>query len=155
MAQLAHKSVTILPLDVVSASSIAARVSQLPVDSLDILINNAGANYMMPAADADITTGKQIFDLNLWAPLAVTQAFMPLLLASTHGAIVANHTSGTVTFHFPFQRIYSASKAALATLTDNMRLELQPIINVHITSCCGPRYVLGPANHVNGLHGSN
>lgn len=127
MAQLAHRGITTLALDVQSASSIAECVSQLPVSSLDILINNAGANYMMPAVDADITIGKDIFDLNFWAPLAVTQACMPLLLASGAGSIVANHTSGTVTVHFPFQGIYSASKAALATLSDTMRLELDPV----------------------------
>lgn len=143
MEQLAHKGITTLPLDVMLADSIKACVSQLPVGSLDILINNAGANYMMPAVDVDIKTGKDIFDLNFWAPLAVTQAFMPLLLASKfkNGAIVANHTSGTVTIHFPFQSIYSASKAALTTLTDTMRLELQPvgirvveIRSAHVTS---------------------
>lgn len=143
MAQLAQRGIATLPLDVVSSESIAACISQLPVDSLDILVNNAGANYMMPTVDADIKTGKEIFDLNFWAPLAVTQAFMPLLLASRSkdGAMVANHTSGTVTIHFPFQSIYSASKAALATLTDTMRLELQPfgirvveIRTAHVTS---------------------
>jgi 1-acylglycerone phosphate reductase len=102
---------------------------------LDILINNAGGHYTAPISDASLDSARALFELNVWAQLAVTQAFLPLLLKSasfstTHSSngvavpIVVNHTSVGSVSPLPFQSIYSASKAAFARLSDGMRLEL-------------------------------
>src|ERR1700712_4043024 len=69
-----------LTLDVLSDSSIAACVAKL--SQLDILVNNAGAAYSMPVTDLAIAEAKKLFDLNVWSYIAVTQAFLPLLLKS-------------------------------------------------------------------------
>ncbi|KAJ0426750.1 hypothetical protein BJY00DRAFT_306745 [Aspergillus carlsbadensis] len=57
-------------------------------------------------------------------------AFLPLLLASTHenGALLINHgsLSGTIAASGPFAGAYNASKAAVASFTETMRLELEP-----------------------------
>lgn len=118
-----------LPLDVLSAESIKACVSavaDLTGGSLDILVNNSGAGYNMPLADTDINEARACFDLNVWALLAVTQAFLPLLLESSRGAMVVNNTSIASVAPMPTQGIYNASKAAAAMLTDNLRIELAP-----------------------------
>ncbi|KAL8724286.1 MAG: hypothetical protein Q9166_008033 [cf. Caloplaca sp. 2 TL-2023] len=123
MEQLASRGVETLTLDVQSESSIAACASKLP--GLDILVNNAGAQYLMPVVDASITEAKKLFDLNVWSHIAVTQAFVPLLLKSSRGMIVNQTSVGAVTT-LPFQAVYNSSKAALAMLSDSLRLELQP-----------------------------
>ena len=118
-----------LPLDVLSTESIkacVASVADLTGGSLDILVNNSGAGYGMPLTDTDITEAKKCYDLNVWAPLAVTQAFLPLLLESRRGAMVVNNTSIASVTPLPMQGIYNSSKAAAAMLTDNLRLELAP-----------------------------
>lgn len=109
-------------LDVTSQVSIDALATQ--VSQLDVLVNNAGAEFLMPVVDIDIAKAKELFDLNLWAHLAVTQALVPLLLRSK--GLVVNHTSVGASTMLPYQGVYTASKAAFAMLSDTLRLELQP-----------------------------
>lgn len=111
-----------LTLDVLSDSSIAACVNKL--DSLDILVNNAGASYSMPISDLSIFEAKKLFDLNVWSYLAVTQAFLPLLLKSK--GMIVNQTSVVSSTAVPFQSAYNASKAAMSMFSDSQRLELGP-----------------------------
>ncbi|KAF2422414.1 putative short-chain dehydrogenases/reductase [Tothia fuscella] len=96
-------------------------VSKIP--SLDILVNNAGAIYTMPFSDLSITKAKELFDLNVWSYLAVTQTFLPLLLKSR--GMIVNQTSVGSVISLPFQSVYNASKAAMATFSDTQRLELE------------------------------
>jgi 1-acylglycerone phosphate reductase len=118
-----------LLLDVLSETSIqkcALELRELTGGSLDILINNAGATYCTPLADASISEGKKLFDLNVWANIAVIQAFLPLLLKSTHGGVIVNHTSLAAVLTPPFLALYGASKAAMSMMTTSLRLELSP-----------------------------
>ncbi|KAK8073517.1 hypothetical protein PG994_004416 [Apiospora phragmitis] len=156
-----------LSLDVQSAASIADCVAR--VKRLDILVNNAGALLTMPVADVSIAQAKDIFDINVWGVLAVTQAFLPLLLESARrrstgggsgGGIVAVNTSVASTVPVPFYGVYSASKAAMAMFCDTMRLELDAF-GVHVvelkTGAVGPTRLV--ANNTSlastvGGHGS-
>ncbi|CAD6592189.1 MAG: hypothetical protein ASARMPRED_006070 [Alectoria sarmentosa] len=122
MAHIASLGIETLTLDVQSDSSIAACVQKL--STLDILVNNAGASYVMPFSDLSIAEGKKLFDLNVWSYLAVTQAFLPLLLKSK--GMIVNNTSVAGSMTMPFQSVYNASKAAMATFSDSQRLELAP-----------------------------
>lgn len=122
MEHLTSLGIETLSLDVQSDSSIAECVAKVP--SLDILVNNAGAGYSIPISDMSILEAKKLFDLNVWSQIAVTQAFLPLLLESK-GTIV-NQTSVVSVFAVPFQSVYNASKAALASFSDALRLELEP-----------------------------
>ncbi|KAK3374333.1 short-chain dehydrogenase [Lasiosphaeria ovina] len=138
LSPLATQGITTLALDVTSAPSIASAVATvsaaLPPDrGLDMLVNNAAANYTMPVADASLDAAKAVFDVNVWAQLAVTQAFLPLLLRATtvspssgrrQEALIVNHTSVGSRAALPFQGVYNASKAALAMLSETLRLEV-------------------------------
>ncbi|KAK8071210.1 short-chain dehydrogenase [Apiospora hydei] len=132
-----------LPLDVQSASSIEACVSR--IKRLDILVNNAGTMMTMPLADVSIPQAKGIFDTNVWGVLAVTQAFLPLLLESARrqsgGGIIAVNTSVASVVAAPFLGVYSASKAAMAMFCDTLRLELA-VFGLHVvelkTGAVGP-----------------
>jgi 1-acylglycerone phosphate reductase len=122
MTQLVSLGIETFTLDVLSDSSIAACVSKL--SDLDILANNAGATYTMPVSDLSIPEAKKLFDLNVWSYLAVTQAFLPLLLKSK--GMIVNQTSVASVVTIPFQSAYNASKAAMAMFSDSQRLELEP-----------------------------
>ncbi|KAH9224148.1 hypothetical protein DL95DRAFT_485014 [Leptodontidium sp. 2 PMI_412] len=80
MTQLNSLDIQTLALDVLSQSSINTCASQL--SSLDILVNNAGAMSAMPISDLSIAKAQELLDLNVWSYIAVTQAFLPLLLKS-------------------------------------------------------------------------
>jgi len=122
MKKMAAVGIETLTLDVLSDSSIAACLSK--VSRLDILVNNAGGTYGTPVSDLSIPEAKKLFDVNLWAHIAVTQAFLPLLLKSA--GIIVNHTSAGSGVAIPFQSVYNASKAALSMFSDTARLELEP-----------------------------
>jgi len=121
MANLVSLGIEILELDILSESSIAACVNKISSAKLDILVNNAGASASMPISDLSLAEAKQIFDVNVWAQLAVTQAFLPLLLKSK--GMIVNQTSVVSTMAVPFQSAYNSSKAAMAMFSDSMRLE--------------------------------
>ncbi|CAL5873973.1 uncharacterized protein PFLUO_LOCUS8258 [Penicillium psychrofluorescens] len=121
MSEMVSRGIKTLRLDVLSDSSIAQCVSE--VTELDILVNNAGGSYYMPFSDLSIPDAKKQFDLNVWAPLAVSKAFLPLLLKSK--GMIVNHTSISSLVAVPFISAYSASKAALAMFSDCQRLELK------------------------------
>ena len=122
MASLERAGIETLTLDVMSAESIAACVAK--VLSLDILVNNAGASYSMPVSDLSIDDAKQLFDINVWAQLAVTQAFLPLVIKSK--GMIVNQTSVVAATAVPFQSAYNASKAAISMFSECLRLELEP-----------------------------
>jgi 1-acylglycerone phosphate reductase len=126
MASLTALGIETLTLDVQSSTSISACFTEIASKKggLDILVNNAGASYSMPFSDMSTPTAKALFDLNVWSYLEVTQAFLPLLLAS-RGTLVSQ-TSVASVCTVPFQSTYNASKAAMAMFSDYQRLELAP-----------------------------
>ncbi|KAI1113550.1 hypothetical protein F5Y14DRAFT_417573 [Nemania sp. NC0429] len=125
------KGITTVQLDVGSDESVAscvAHVQELTGGSLDALVNNAGQGYCLPLMDVDIDKARELFDLNVFSILRVTRAFLPLLLESKHGGLVINHTSAVsmIAGSIPWQGAYNASKAAAASITETLRLELSP-----------------------------
>jgi len=121
-------NVTVLTLDVLSSESIAAAVESVKKETggkLDVLVNNSGRGTFVPALDTSIEEAKKLFDLNFWAPLAMLQAFAPLLIKAK-GCLV-NNTSANSIAPMAFMSIYNGSKAALATASETWRLELQPL----------------------------
>jgi NAD(P)-dependent dehydrogenase (short-subunit alcohol dehydrogenase family) len=114
---LAHfyERVTPLILDVTNATQIQGAVET--VESLDILINNAGvALYDDLSHRAAL---EQHLAVNLFGTYGVTQAFLPLLTRS-RGAIV-NVLSVTAFAALPLIPAYSISKAAAFSLSQSLR----------------------------------
>jgi 1-acylglycerone phosphate reductase len=84
-------NVKLLQFDITESADIRAAVEAVSREtggSLNYLINCAARNYFMPLLDQDIEAAKELYNLNVWAPLAVTQAFAPLLIKA----------KGTITF---------------------------------------------------------
>lgn len=90
-------NVTVLPIDVADATSVAtaARAVTESGRGLDVLVNNAGVGYVLPVLDIDINAAQRLFDINLWGPLRMIQAFADLLIAS-RGRIVNVSSSASV-----------------------------------------------------------
>ncbi|GKT55141.1 IBR finger domain protein [Colletotrichum tofieldiae] len=131
LKQCTAAEIETLQLDVKSESSISTCVSQvaeLTDGSLDALLNNAGAGYSMPLMDATMEKTRDVFDLNVISLISVTQAFLPLLMkcSSSSGSMVINNTSISSVGGMPWQVVYNSSKAAAASITAGMRLELAP-----------------------------
>ncbi len=98
-ASLASDDIEILPLEVTSKESIlqcAETVKAKTGGTLDVLVNNAGAIFMMPLLDASIEESKNLYDVNVWGMLAVTQAFAPLLIKSKGAVLNISSIAGAV-----------------------------------------------------------
>jgi NAD(P)-dependent dehydrogenase (short-subunit alcohol dehydrogenase family) len=107
--------VTPLILDVTEPAQIHEAVDQ--VESLDILINNAGVS--VPDDLSDRSAFERHLAVNLYGTLDVTQAFLPSLTRSA-GAVV-NVVSLSAVAAVPVLPAYSASKAAAFSLTQSLR----------------------------------
>ncbi len=111
----ADERVTPLTLDVTDASQIQRAVEA--VDTLDVLINNAGVAIYDDLSNLDVI--ERHLTVNLLGPLKVTQAFLPLLRRSK-GAIV-NNLSLAGLAALPVIPAYSISKAAAFNMTQSLR----------------------------------
>jgi NAD(P)-dependent dehydrogenase (short-subunit alcohol dehydrogenase family) len=126
---LAHKDgrVTPLTLDVTNAAQIQGAVES--VESLDILINNAGLALYDDLSDRAAI--ERSLAINLYGPYGVTQAFLPLLTRS-RGAIVSVLSLSALAA-VPFSPAYSISKAAAFSLAQSLRVLLAKRgIRVHV-----------------------
>jgi NAD(P)-dependent dehydrogenase (short-subunit alcohol dehydrogenase family) len=109
------RRVTPITLDVTNAAQIQGAVAK--VESLDILINNAGVALQDDLSDRAVL--ERHLAVNLFGPYGVIQAFLPLL-ARSRGAVV-NNLSLVALAAFPIQPAYSISKAAAFSLTQSLR----------------------------------
>jgi NAD(P)-dependent dehydrogenase (short-subunit alcohol dehydrogenase family) len=107
--------VTPLLLDVTVPAQIQEAVDA--VESLDILINNAGVSVADNLSDR--SAFEQHLAVNLYGTLDVTRAFLPAL-TSTRGAVVNIVSLGAVAA-VPVLPAYSVSKAASLSLTQSLR----------------------------------
>ncbi|OQU94957.1 hypothetical protein CLAIMM_01233 isoform 2 [Cladophialophora immunda] len=129
MASLQSVGIETLPLDVLSEDSIRScveKVSSLTGGTLDILVNNAGAGLNMPVLDASMAEIQRQFDINVFSAIRMIQLFFPLLRNSTaESKMVVNNSSCASVLALPFAGPYSASKAALSSFSETLRLEMQ------------------------------
>jgi NAD(P)-dependent dehydrogenase (short-subunit alcohol dehydrogenase family) len=123
---------TALLFDVTDQTAVAAAAERVRervgADGLSGLVNNAGIGVYGPLESLDLAELRRQFEVNTFAAVGVTQAFLPLLgaklpLRPAPGRIV-NISSVTGTVVPPFAGPYAASKAALDALSDSLRREV-------------------------------
>jgi short-subunit dehydrogenase len=106
--------------------------------AVDILINNAGMGLYAPAWETALDDARRLFELNFFAPLAMAQMVAPHMRERGVGMVVnVSSVAGKVTL--PWLTLYSASKYALGSLTDGLRMELARD-GIHTMTVC-PGYV--------------
>jgi NAD(P)-dependent dehydrogenase (short-subunit alcohol dehydrogenase family) len=107
--------VTPLIIDVTDEAQIRAAANK--VESLDLLINNAG---VAPYDDlSDRSTVEQALAVNFFGPYDVTQAFLPQLIRS--GGALVNNVSLMAFAPLPLTPSYALSKAAAFNMTQSLR----------------------------------
>jgi NAD(P)-dependent dehydrogenase (short-subunit alcohol dehydrogenase family) len=133
-ASVTQEGVQPLKLDVTSAADIAAAVQACA--DVSIVINNAGVDLSSPvmAPDADKAVRSEL-ETNFFGPLALSQAFAPVLARNGGGAIV-NILSALSWVNKTEHATYSITKAAAWSLTNGLRNELAAqntqVVGVHV-----------------------
>ncbi|GLV75891.1 SDR family oxidoreductase [Streptomyces hygroscopicus] len=114
-----------VPCDVTDRGQVAAAVEAAveKFGRIDVLVNNAGQGLQATVDAIDPEDFRAVLELNLVAPLTMTQAVLPQMRKQGAGAIV-NVGSGIIWSSLPGSAAYSASKAALAKLSAIARVEL-------------------------------
>ena len=117
--------VVLLTLDVTDAAQVATAAAS--AQDVDLLINNAGVvSAPLGASIADAGTfeaGRQEMEVNYFGVLRLVQAFAPIL-AKNGGGAIANVASVVGLSSFAVLASYSASKAAVRSLTQAARVHL-------------------------------
>jgi len=107
-------NVTILPLDVTSAESVAAAVKSV-ADSgqggLDVLVNNAGMGELRPILDWEVSEAQRVFDTNFWGVVRMVQAFSGMLVEKRGRVVNVSSVGGVVNvpWHGLFSLFFSLS----------------------------------------------
>ncbi|MFI9564950.1 SDR family oxidoreductase [Streptomyces rishiriensis] len=121
-----HPGIDGLVLDVADPESIARARESVAAShpGLNVLVNNAG--IMLPENLLD-PAGLQVAEdhvaTNLLGPIRMTYAFLPLLVGKDD-AVVVNVTSALGFVPFPSTPTYSATKAALHSFSESLRVQL-------------------------------
>ncbi len=115
-------------LDVTDQDTISAtlqKVMEISEESgLAGLVNNAGIVIPCPSAFLPLEYWRNIFEINVLGAVAVTQAFLPLLVKGRGRVVNMSSISGRIAY--PLMGPYAASKFALEAISDALRLELLP-----------------------------
>lgn len=137
-----------LELDVTNPQSISTALSlvrDITNGHLDILVNNAGRICVMPGVEIDLDDARQTFETNFFGVVAVTQAFVPLLMNAR--GLILNIGSIAAIVPLVFASIYNASKAALHAYSQTLRLELEPFdVKVMVVITGGVQSQIGNKN---------
>jgi NAD(P)-dependent dehydrogenase (short-subunit alcohol dehydrogenase family) len=98
--------------------------AELGDGGLSGLVNNAGVSLDVPLERVDLTALRHQIEVNSIAPVAVTQAFLPLLRRARGRVVNVSSINGRIAS--PFSGPYCMSKFALEAFTDCLRMELAP-----------------------------
>ena len=108
-----------LALDVTEPASVAAATAA--AGDTTIVINNAGVSARGSLLATPLEQVRAVYETNVFGPLAVAQAFAPVLEKNGGGALVDIHSALS---WFSTTGAYSSTKAALWSVTNTLRLEL-------------------------------
>lgn len=100
--------------------------------TIDVLINNAGIDLILPVPGGDDSTVRRVFDVNFFGTVAGTLAVLPGMVRRRSG-IVVNVSSDTARAPEPGQGAYAASKAAVSAFTESVAHEVAPHgVHIHV-----------------------
>jgi NAD(P)-dependent dehydrogenase (short-subunit alcohol dehydrogenase family) len=125
---------TTMPCDVGEADAFRTALEQAEAEHgrVDVLVNNAGVDMMLPVPGGDDRTVHQVFDVNFFATVTGTLAVVPGMIERGWGAIV-NVSSDTVRAPEPRQGAYAASKAAISAFSESVAHEVAARgVHVHV-----------------------
>jgi len=141
--KLKKESLTLLTpgrtaLDLLSDTSITAYLAALE-KPVDILINNAGINYLAALEEVSSENMQAMFQVNVKAPLRLIQGLAPSMKANRYGRIV-NISSIFGLVSREKRLLYSTTKSGLIGMTRTLAIELGPF-NI-LVNTVAPGYVM-------------
>ena len=117
--------VTPIVLDVADPDSVRDTVARVVDDAgrIDVLVNNAGTQALGALEEIDDAEAHRVFEVNLFGPLRLVRAVLPIMRAQGDGYIL-NVSSMNDIVTTPFGGWYGASKAAMTMITGTLDAEV-------------------------------
>ena len=131
------------PADMTKPDEIADMVhtAEKTFGTLDVLVNNAGIQFVSPIEDFPVEKWNQIIAINLSAAFLAVRAAVPGMKARKWGRIISTASAHSLVAS-PFKVAYVSAKHGLAGLTKTVALE---VATFGITcNCISPGYVWTP-----------
>lgn len=128
------ENIRVISLDVTSVDSINKGIQQIREEDgkIDILVNNAGYGIAGTVEQVDVDDAKALFDVNVWGPVRLLQAVLPLMRKHKSGHII-NISSTSGIRGIPCFEFYTGSKFALEGIMESMRYSLAAF-NISVTN---------------------
>jgi NAD(P)-dependent dehydrogenase (short-subunit alcohol dehydrogenase family) len=98
---------------------------------LDVVVNNAGGSPYVPSSDASPRFNAKIIELNLLAPLSVSQHANEYMQNQAAGGSIVNIASVSGRRPTPGTAAYGAAKAGIESLTSTLAVEWAPKVRVN------------------------
>jgi short-subunit dehydrogenase len=128
MSDLNHKNIRKLAVDVTDDESVAVGIKKVyeETEGIDLLISNAGTNHTGPLLDTPFEEGVKVVETNFFGFVRLVKNVVPRMGTRGKGTVVA---IGSILGELatPFQAFYNASKAALHSYTETLRMECHVI----------------------------
>ncbi|MGF1514267.1 MAG: SDR family oxidoreductase [Elainellaceae cyanobacterium] len=123
---LTGASTHLLTLDVRDRSAVCQAIADLPADwqAIDVLVNNAGLSRGLDKLhEAEIQDWEEMIDTNVKGLLYVTRAVVPGMVSRHQGHVI---NLGSIAGHetYPGGSVYCATKSAVMSLTEGLKLDL-------------------------------
>ena len=117
-----------LPLDVTDSAAIDATVRDVIVrhGRIDVLVNNAGRTHVGAAEETTDAELRDLFEVHVFGPSALTRAVLPHMRSRRSGAIVQISSMGGQ-MSFAGFAAYSATKFALEGMSEALADEVRPM----------------------------
>jgi len=122
----AHGNITGMAADITGTQSSLTKLKnriENEFHTVDILVNNAGYLVNKPFAEHSSEDISTIVSTNFTGPAAVIRALLPLLVSGSHVINISSMGGFQGSMKFPGLSFYSASKGALAVLTECLAAE--------------------------------
>lgn len=132
--ELPRDNLSLLQLDVTDDISVDEAIKTIigKEGKIDILINNAGYGMAGVLESVTIDEAKDLFEVNVWGMVRVTQNVLPTMRLKRWGHII-NISSTSGIRGIPAMEMYTGSKFALEGISDSMRYSLAPY-NISVTN---------------------
>ncbi len=131
------------PADMSKGEEIAALIAtaEQAFGAVDVLVNNAGIQFVSPIEDFPVEKWDQIIAINLTAAFHAIRAVTPGMKARGWGRIISTASAHSLVAS-PFKSAYVAAKHGVVGLTKTAALELAP--HGVTVNCISPGYVWTP-----------
>ncbi|GAA3213929.1 SDR family oxidoreductase [Microbacterium terregens] len=122
-----HENVLPVRLDVTDEAQVVFAVGEVVerFGAIDVLVNNAGRGLLGALEEITDAEARSLFDVNVFGLINTTRAVLPVMRAAGHGKLI--HIGSRSGFEGePGVSMYSASKFAVAGISEALAAELEP-----------------------------